>query len=306
MTDGLAKPIDFVARYGEGLDRVLVLGGGGLYFVAWQVGYLSGLSKRGVDFEKADRIVGTSAGSLIAGVLAAGRLSTFARELNVLAKAPALLAALAPASDLHPSQERALDLFRAATDSDPETIRAIGHAALAAHTPRSEDMRRNLSVTMAKRKWPSPALHTTCVDTFTGERLVVSTETGISLPRAVAASSAVPGLFAPQPIADRYCMDGGVSGSGSHCDLASGASRAMVLALDNTPRDVPAIMTIQPNATIHEVSILESGGTSTLLRGPGEVDITKLMAPEAVPEAVMAGDIQAARDAITVKHFWEA
>jgi NTE family protein len=305
MTDGLARPIDFSARYADGLERVLILGGGGLYFVAWQVGYLQGLSKRGIDLQKADRVVGTSAGSVVAAVLTSGRLSTFERELRVLAKAPALLSALAPSSDLYPSQLRALDVFRGATDSKPDTVRKIGYAALAAHAPRSEDMRRNLSVAIAKRKWPSAALHTTCVDTYTGERLVVTQETGISLPRAAAASSAVPGLFSPQPIHDRLCMDGGVSGSGSHCDLASGATRAMVLALGSTSDAVQATMTIQPDALQREIAALNSGGTATLMRTPDDVDMTKLMSPAAVPDAMAAGESMAAKDAVSAKYFWD-
>ena len=59
--------------------------------------------------------------------------------------------------------------------------------------------------------------------------------------RAVAASSAVPGLFTPQPILDRRCMDGGVSGTGTHLDLVAGARRAVVLHLtDGAGADDPA------------------------------------------------------------------
>ena len=38
--DGVARPISFEARYGAGLDRALVLGGGGVVFVAWLTAYL--------------------------------------------------------------------------------------------------------------------------------------------------------------------------------------------------------------------------------------------------------------------------
>ena len=48
----LARPISFDARYGEGAGRTLVLGGGGVYYVAWQVAYLNGLIKRGVELSK--------------------------------------------------------------------------------------------------------------------------------------------------------------------------------------------------------------------------------------------------------------
>ena len=33
-SDGLARPVDYGARRGAGNDRVLVLGGGGIFFIA--------------------------------------------------------------------------------------------------------------------------------------------------------------------------------------------------------------------------------------------------------------------------------
>ena len=66
MPDSLALPIDMAARYGAGADRVIAMGGGGLYFVAWQVGYLNALARTGVDLGLGERVVGTSAGSVVA------------------------------------------------------------------------------------------------------------------------------------------------------------------------------------------------------------------------------------------------
>jgi predicted acylesterase/phospholipase RssA len=74
--DGLAMPRDFGAGYGEGLDFGLSLGGGGLFFVAWQAAYLATLAERDIDLGGAQRVVGTSAGSLVASVLEAGNLGT--------------------------------------------------------------------------------------------------------------------------------------------------------------------------------------------------------------------------------------
>ena len=105
--DDLVRPRDFDARYGDGLGLGVSLGGGGLWFVAWQVAYLSALSERGVDLAGADRVVGTSAGSIVASMLDGDRLARFHREVSMLAKVPKLLGALAPAGELHPSQERA-------------------------------------------------------------------------------------------------------------------------------------------------------------------------------------------------------
>src|SRR5262249_23573069 len=141
------------------------------------------------------------------------------------------VAALAPAADLHPSQVRALELFANATDADATTIRAIGHAALAAQTPSPSVTARNIRLIVGGRKWPAAGLHITCGDTYTGERCVVTKTAGVPVARAAAASSAVPGIFAPQSIGDRRCMDGGVSGTGTHLDLLAGCTRAVVLGL---------------------------------------------------------------------------
>jgi len=225
-------------------------------------------------------------------------------EVSVLAKVPALVEAMAPAATLDPSQNRALELFLAATDARPETIRAIGHAALAAVTPRAEVTRRNLSLVVGPGGWPSDRLHITCVDAYTGERCVVTAATATTPARAAAASSAVPGIFAPQPIADRRCMDGGVSGSGVHLDLLAGSRRALVLALTEGSADDDAMMTIHPDEGRQELADLEASGTEVVLRVPEEVDLATLMSPSAVPGALAMGARQAAADVGMLATFW--
>ncbi len=306
QNEALAKPVSFEARYGEGKQHALVLGGGGVYFVAWQVAYLNGLIKRGVELEKAEIIVGTSAGSVVAAILANRGLKRFGKQVDWISKVPALVGMLAPASDFHPSQQRAIDMFRDADNSRPETIRAIGHAALAANTPSPAEMRRSTGFAVAARGWPSEALHITCVDTYTGERLVVTQDASVSAIRAAAASSAVPGIFSPQRIHDRWCMDGGVSGSGTHCDIASGAGRALVISLSAALKAEKATMTIQPTSLADELTELHRAGTRAFARGPNKVDMTRLMDPQAVPEAIALGEEQAANDAVEMAAFWNS
>ena len=302
-TDGLARPIDFSARAGDGLHLGVSLGGGGVFFVAWQVTYLEQLAQRGVDLKGADRVVGTSAGSLVGAILEGGHLRRFEREVSLFSKTPALVSALAPAGSLKPSQQRALDAFTAAQSADTDLIRSIGHDALAALTPSANKMARSVSLMLLSRAWPSPSLHITCVDTFTGERCVVTHEAGVRIERAVAASSAVPGIFSPQPIGDRRCMDGGVSGSGTHLDLLAAADRVVVLSLvDPSPKPVGA-MTQASGAFQAEVAQLEASGSQVFLRSPESMDITKLMDPKSVPDAIAMAKRQAAADAEALKAF---
>jgi NTE family protein len=301
--DGLVKPRDFGAGYGDGLGLGVSLGGGGLFFVAWQAAYLATLAERGVHLAGSDRMVGTSAGSLVAAVVEAGNLKRLRTEVGLLSKVPKLIGMLAPAGDLHPSQERARDLFFLAEDSDPETLRSIGHATLAAQTPGEGTMPRSVALVLVSRRWPSAALHVTCVDAYTGERCVVTQGAGVPITKAVAASSAVPGLFAAQPIGDRRCMDGGVSGSGTHLDLLAGAAHAVVLCLTDGNGAESGAMTSSPNAFLDEVEALEGVGTKVFHRIPEEVDLLRLMEPETVPEAIAMGERQAAADAEELRTF---
>ena len=302
--DGLAVPIDMSAAHGRGLDTTLVLGGGGLYFIAWQVGYLHTARQAGIDLGNAARVVGTSAGSLVATVLCHGRLGWLHAEVSALGHIPALLSAMAPSTDLSPSQERALVLFGGAGDAQPQTIQSIGRAALAASAQDPARVRGNLRLIVTARTWPGRALHTTCVDAYTGERCVVTHESGVRPVNAVAASSAVPGIFPPQPIGDRRCMDGGVSGTGLHLDLVAGARRAVILSVSDGSNVTKPRMTAHPGSIEAELAGLAASGTATFLRTPGALDIADLMDPAAVPRALLAGAEQAQDDLDELKAFW--
>lgn len=197
-----------------------------------------------------------------------------------------------------------LNLFREAGDADPETVKAMGFAALAAHAPSAAEMRRSTGLAIATRGWTSPALHIVATDVYTAERLVIDAAAQVSSIRAAAASSAVPGIFSPQPVHDRFAMDGGTSGSCVHCDIVAGAEKALVISLDaGMPQTVPG-MTTAPGSTDREMAALAAAGTKALLRGPSTFDVNKLMDPSAVPEALAHGDEQATNDAPEIAAFW--
>jgi len=303
MPDSVALPIDFSRRYGDGLSLGLSLGGGGIWFIAWQVSYIQQLAELGIDLAGADRVVGTSAGSVISSILELGKLKSFAREVSFFARTPALVSALAPAGKIKPSQQRALDLFVGSTDAEPDTIRAIGFAALTAETPSPAKMRRSLLMILRTKKWPNDHLHISCVDAYTGERCVLTQKSGIPLNAAAAASSAVPGIFSPQPIGDRKCMDGGVSGTGTHLDLLAGAQRVVVLSLTDDAIHETSGMTQSPSSFHDELESLRQSGTKVLQRSPLKVDLTKLMDPKGVGAAMEQGKMQAQADYESFQKF---
>lgn len=302
-SDGLARPVDYDAKNGAGRDRALVLGGGGVFFIAWQIGYLNGLRKRDVDLTTAEIAVGTSAGALVASIVSAGRLASFSREVGMLAR---LMGIMSPAHDLRPSQSRALQMFSDAEDASTDTVQGIGRAALAAQGASATTFRRSVGLVLGagSGKWPSPALHIVTVDAYSGERLIVTSAAGVSVARAAAASASVPGLYEPQPLHDRKCMDGGVSGSGTHSDIIAGARRAMVLSLGAALPPTKARCTVPLGAFAQELRSLAEVGSEVLVRGPLEVDATTLMSLGSVPGALAMGDEQAAVDAADVGTFW--
>jgi NTE family protein len=300
--DGFARPIAFAAGYGAGVDRALVLGGGGVVFVAWLTAYLGELSRHDVAIEDADRIVGTSAGSVLATVVAAGRLARFGALLRVVERRPTLIGRLAPAGELAPSQQRAVDLFDAARDAEPATIRAIGAAALAARTPGVNRLPSSVALMTQTWRWPSDRLVVSAVDAYSGERLALDAGTGVPILRAVAASASVPGLFAPQPVGDRRAMDGGVSGSGIHADLVAGARRALVFPIVGELSE--ARLTIASDATDREVAALRAAGTDVEVRHSRLPETTNLMDPAEVPAALALGAEQGAEDAAALAVFW--
>jgi NTE family protein len=271
-------------------------------FVAWLTAYLGELARQGVALANADRIVGTSAGSVLATVVAGGRLGRFTKLLALLEERPNLIGRLAPAASLRASQQRALDLFEHARDAEPATVRAIGAAALAARTPGVNRLAGSVTLMTQTWRWPSDRLVVTAVDAYTGERLAIDQRGQVPLARAVAASASVPGLFAPQPIGDRRAMDGGVSGSGIHSDLVAGATRALVLPIAGVLPE--ARLTIAADATDREVAALRAAGTLVEVRHsrlPHDLD---LMHPAGVPLAMALGSTQGAEDAAELAAFW--
>jgi NTE family protein len=56
----------------ETRTRALVLGGGGVAGIAWELGILMGLYDAGMDVRGADIIIGTSAGSVVGAQIASG------------------------------------------------------------------------------------------------------------------------------------------------------------------------------------------------------------------------------------------
>lgn len=298
--DGMAVVVSFDAGRGDGLDRALVLGGGGVFFVAWLVAYLQGLEHRGVHVSSADVVVGTSAGAMVGAALTTGRLGRLARTTRWAASTPGVLGRLVGSGHPAPSARRATEMFIGAGDARRETVRAIGVAALAAHGTRPAA--RSVGMMMGRPRWADRDLRIIATDCATGERLVVTRGSGVPLVHAVAASATVPGMFTPQAVGDRRAMDGGVSGSGTHTDLVAGAERALVLVVSGGATE-PSY-TVAPGHFDREIDALRESGTSVDVRVARLPDGVGLMDPRAAGVGAQIGAEQAGEDAAALAPFW--
>ena len=189
--------------------RALVLGGGGLAGIAWEVGVLVGLAEGGVDLGLADRIVGTSAGSVVGTLLATGvDLEAVHAEHRSGAAAgtsgpPATLDMEALGAELAAAMDGARDAG--------EMRARLGAWALAADTPPEAERRALIDARLPVKDWPRTDLRITAVDAETGELAVFTRDARVDLVDAVAASCAVPGVWPPMTAGKRRYIDGGVA-----------------------------------------------------------------------------------------------
>jgi len=206
------------------LRRAVVLGGGGVTGVAWEVGLLLGLAESGVDLGTADLFVGTSAGSVVATQMACGvpLEEMFARQVK---SASGEIGATI-------GWTYGLRLFwawlLAGGNSERFRIR-VGALARAARTVPEEDRRAVIAARLPMHEWPERPLLITAVDATDGTFVVFDREANVSLVDAVAASCAVPLVWPPVTVGSRRFVDGGVR-SAANADLAAGYDLIVIVA----------------------------------------------------------------------------
>lgn len=310
--DGLARPAPerpTVSDLAQGLDRTLVLGGGGEYYVAWYCGFLHGLLERKVDLDIAEMVVGTSAGAYAGSALTSGHFRRLRNEFEFFGHFSGLFARLAPVSDPNVSQKRAQEINRNVQDGSPASIRAIGRAALAADNKLNGDGVDRLAWLLtgdSRTGWPVTKMFTTANDCYTGERLVVGQATarknGIALAHAAAASSSLPGSIGPVLLGQRYCMDGGISRTWAHTDVVAGSKRALVITLTNGYEG--SLLSGIPHNIHDEMKALEATGTKGMLIIAGTPPGVNLLDPKQIRPALDAGYARAKIEAPKIQAFW--
>ena len=281
----------------NGQRTALVLGGGGITGIAWEIGVLAGLAEAGVDLTGADLVVGTSAGSVVGAQLTSGAdLETlFARQLEP------------------PTGEQAARMTRAALaryawavlrsrGDDVGFRRRVGALALAAEqaglTPTEQERLDVIGSRLVSREWPDRDLRVTAVDAETGEFRVLDRTSGVPLLQAVAASCAVPGVYPPVTIDGRRHVDGGMR-SAANADLAEGCDRVVVLA--PIPRGVGPLASVDAQVTgmVARVAVVSPDEAARRAIGRNVLD------PAARAGSARAGRAQAAGVAAQVTEVWQ-
>jgi NTE family protein len=202
-------------------QRALVLGGGGVTGVAWELGVLEGLRREGVDLTTADTVVGTSAGSVAATRITTGRLEdAYADQLRP------------PEHELNPHTTPMtwirLGLLVARPGDESAKFRRIGKAALHAQPGPPHERIEVIRSRIGEPAWPDRDLRVTAVDVDHGAFVVFDRDSGVTLLEAVAASCAVPLVWPPVRIGGTTYVDGGMR-SVANADLATGADVLVVI-----------------------------------------------------------------------------
>jgi NTE family protein len=203
--------------------RALVLGGGGVTGVAWELGLLAGLAEAGVDPTAADLYVGTSAGSVVAAQVTSG---TAIEDLYAHQLQP-------PTGEITARISRGLlARYGWAVMRSRQAVpfrQRIGAMALKAKTPTEAERRKVIAGRLGDLSWPAQRLLITACDAYSGEFKVFDSGSGVSLVDAVGASCAVPGVWPPVTIGGTRYIDGGTR-SATNADLAEGADRVVIIA----------------------------------------------------------------------------
>ena len=270
----------------------LVLGGGGITGIAWELGILKGLADVGIDLSGADLVVGTSAGSVVGAQITSGssldelyatQLEPPDHEIGARLGRFTMLR-LVPPMVVPGSQQRKLA--------------RIGRLSMKAHPPGGEQRIDVIRSRIGVGEWPERELKVTSVEAESGEFVAFDRTSGVDLVHAVAASCAVPLVWPAVTINGKHYVDGGMR-STANVDLAQGADVVIVLA------PLPQAFS---KATSIQAQLTATGAPRTAVVTPDEralADIGRnVLDPEKRSDAARTGLRQATAVQELVRRAW--
>ena len=294
---------------------VLVLAAGGTLGEAWMRGLLDGAGRAtGIDFRDCEYFVGTSAGSIVAAFLAAGREPDSGPEARAAkewgskageANGGIPLGAAEGGADERGPLKSAVGRIgmTAAAPFAPLALAgtapggAVARAAALAAVPRGKRSRGGLA-RLVEQSGASfdGRLRIAAVDRRNGKRVVFGApgSPDASVAQAVLASCSIPWVFKPVTIDGREYVDGGVW-SPTNLDATPARRGIEVLCLNPTAASRPLSSVSNAAALAESLALRARGARVRTLRpdqGAAEVMGHNLMDRRRVPEALAAGYAQ--------------
>jgi NTE family protein len=249
-------------------SAALVLSGGGLLGVGWELGVLRGLQDGGVAMGRFELVIGTSAGAVSGAFAASG----------------------APLEAVSPVAERDRQLEAMSQQMNPDVMGPVFAALMSGGEPdqarraqlgaiaRQTEVPEDLAIEIMRQylpdiPWPK-ALVIAAVDVEDGAFVSWGVDEGVSIVQAAAASSAIPGIFPPITIARRRYMDGAIR-SPTSADLAAGSDVLVIVAApsrsEQTDRQI-AEETAEVRAAGGTIVEIRPDAESSVAFGPNAMD----------------------------------
>ena len=296
---------------------VLVLAAGGTLGEAWMRGLLDGAgAATGIDFRDCEYFIGTSAGSIVAAFLAAGRAPDSGAEARAAGDwgaaagngfAPGAAAGVPAGGEDDPEGGRFAALGRLGmTAAAPFAPLALASAAPGGAVARAAAL---AAVRRPQRSMPGLGrlveesgaefdgrLRIAAVDRRSGKRVMFGAPGSppATVARAVLASCSIPWVFAPVEIGGREYVDGGVW-SPTNLDATPARRGIEVLCLNPTAALRPLSSVSNAAALAESLALKARGARVRTLRPDGEAAEamgSNFMDRRRTPEALAAGYAQ--------------
>lgn len=275
----------------------LVLGGGGALGWVYHAGVLAALRDRGVTLSAVATVIGTSAGAAVAASVRSG--ADPERIVATMGRPPSAEQRDAVLSEVREARKSvrplSVKLARDAWHARANVVLALSGllprglfpTAFAEQFPGVPDL----------HGWP-PGLWIPAVRVTDGELVVFGRDrTDVSVADAVAASSAVPGMFQPKHIDGHDYIDGGVV-SPTHADLALGVPGDVVLVSSPMTRPSRRLLARHARKQLNvELGRLRGAGRRVVVVEP-TLELMEVAAgfPRRNPGAATAIEQQAQKD----------
>jgi NTE family protein len=258
-------------------QRALVLGGGGLIGVAWESGLCAGLMEREVDMRECQAFVGTSAGAINCAWLASGRMPPRPDELPKAAKRST---AIDPAALDGKALGEVFTRWSQLGLTTPSEAREIGLIARDLYRDAEPRWVEGIGALLELSAWPDKPFFVNAVDTESGERVTFDATQAVPLARAIAASAAVPAIFASVTINGRRYMDGQIQSS-TNADVllrhpTAEKPREVLIIMPTNSHTAPGIGAHAERAVQAEIAALEAVGCKVRLITPTVEHIARL------------------------------